>query len=132
VDINRDLEKLYLASQRATELYYVYFFNHIRSAARLSMDYKFSIKYWDKLNSALKKYEYSESMGQQTSKHWEKHVEEIGLARDKTKEYCIAAGKYYDMPVFIHAYLYGPFFKQELNPIVTEWRNDRRYKYEKQ
>ncbi|HWB27301.1 MAG TPA: hypothetical protein VG738_17625 [Chitinophagaceae bacterium] len=112
--IRADLKKMYNTANDSTELYFVLFFNHIQSIRTIDRKFENSIKYYGLINKALEHQEFKLDMSTYIKRHWERHLEDIGLPLTMSSVTIISAGRYHDMPVFIHSYVIGPFFRNEL------------------
>jgi hypothetical protein len=113
--IRRDLRKMCHASEEATELYFIFFFNHVQSLRPIDRKFEYAVKYFHLLNNALKKQAYHPDMASYVHEHWAQHLRDVKLDPAKSNAVTITAGSYHGMPVFIHAYVYGPVFRRELN-----------------
>jgi hypothetical protein len=110
----KDLKKMYDSSDETTECYFIFFFNHVHSLQAIDPQFRYAIKYWRLLNNALGVYQYAQDMTDQIHAHWHRHMTDIKLDVGKSKGVRIEAGNYYGMQVFVHAYVYGPVFREEL------------------
>jgi hypothetical protein len=115
--IRGDMRKMYHTSEEATELYFIFFFNHLQSFRPIDRKFEYAIKYFHLLNNALKRRAYSPDMTSHVHQHWAQHLRDISLDSAKSNAIVIPAGSYHAMPVFIHAYLYGPFFKKDIKQL---------------
>jgi len=113
--MRKDLHKLYMAGEEDTELYLIFLFNHIYHPGNIDVRYRYAIKYFALQNYASKKCGFVPDASIETQTHWEKHLTNNSLMTDKSQMGIrINGGQYYNMPVAVHVYLYGPIFRKEL------------------
>jgi hypothetical protein len=114
-----DLQKMYNSSEDDTELYFIFFLNHVYSSGKIEEQFQRAIKYWDLLNNALGKYDYAPDMTEHIEEHWKRHMNDIGLDITKSQSFRIESGTYYNMQVYVHAHLYGPVDRNDLEGVVN-------------
>lgn len=98
-----------------TEMYFIYFNNLIsKEAHSIPENLKPSLgKYWSKLKNGLDK-NYLEKIKTIVG-NWMKLLEDSGLLWNLTSIVEIKAGDYYELPVSVLAFIYGPLKKCTLN-----------------
>jgi hypothetical protein len=114
----RDLQKMYNSSDESTELYFLFFLNHVHSAQPILDRFQYAIKYWKLLNNALQKFDFTADMTEHIAGHWSQHMKDIGLNAQKSRSFRIKGGAYYNMKVYVHAHLYGPVKRVDLKRII--------------
>lgn len=102
-----DLKKMACVADDTTELYIIFFNNCIEE----EIDNKFAkaVKYLKKTNKSI---DGNISVKDKIDKSWSKHKE--ALPNCECERIIFDAGNYYDIPVAIIAYVYGPIIKGEL------------------
>ena len=113
--VREDLEKLYKASEDATELYAIFLFNHLYHPSKIDSMFQHVVKYYDIQNFASRKHDFVQDVRDKTKENWEKHLQRIGIPLNKTHPgIYLKAGSFYMMPMEVHAYVLGPLNKAEL------------------
>jgi hypothetical protein len=116
--IRQDIEKMYYAGEIDSELYIIFLFNHLYFPKKIEAKYNRSVKYFDLLNYATKKFGNVPDLSADVEKHWQQHLTDIGLPPDKGIAVPIKGGTYYDKPMIIHAFVYGPLTKSIIKGIL--------------
>jgi hypothetical protein len=116
--IRRDIEKMYHAGDDQTELYTVFLFNHLYKDGEIDDRYQYALKYYDLLNHAAKLNAFAQDASFVTLKHWTRHMGDLGLSPAKGKAVPVGGGDYYDMPMTIHAFIYGPMYRVDVRRLL--------------
>ncbi len=66
----KDLSKMFHSSEKNTELYFLFFFNHVHSPTAIDPKFRFSIKYWQLLNNALALFKYQPDLTDKVQTHY--------------------------------------------------------------
>jgi hypothetical protein len=104
-----------IAQDDSVELYYIYFNNKITSELSIDSLYNNSIKYFKGLNKNINK---KRGSAENCKLHWEEHLKEVSLPNVKSTHLSINAGKYYNYPVTIETFIYGPITKSEITDLM--------------
>ncbi len=117
--IRLDLQKLYAASNEETESYFIYFLNHVKAKDLLDHRFQHVVKYHKYLNQALQLHRLETDISDKVTEYWHRHLEEVGMEKAKSALLKIEAGSYYDIPVSIFAFIYGPMMKTDIFNILN-------------
>lgn len=108
-----DLLKMCENATEDTELYYIFFNNHFDEKIILDEIYSPSIKYFKALNKVLST-KSKFTIADIIDNAWLKYLSGLFLSIEKYKKIEIKAGAYYNRPISIIAFVYGPLYKKDL------------------
>lgn len=117
--IRKDLLKLREAAEDNTELYLIFLFNHVYNPEVIDTMYQHALKYYSLQNFASKQNQFAIDVSTQTKMHWETHLQRSGLLSKMVHPGIrMKAGKYHEMPLWVHAYILGPLHRNELVQLI--------------
>ena len=111
--LKEDLLKMSLVAESTTEMYLIFFNNCVET--RFDPKYFNKVKYLRRINSKIKKGKKIES---EIDENWIRYCEVLPEA--DSKKIKIRAGNYYNNPVSIITYVYGPIFKKDVTKNTQE------------
>jgi len=109
--VNND-SSLPQAAKDKVEMYYIFFNNCIES--KIPDKFSHAVKYLKDINKCNKENTSTSGIKDNIKKYWEEYLKNNNLPLNKSEEIDIKAGNYYNIPVSIITFVYGPLFIKDL------------------
>ena len=122
IELAEDFRKMSRVAKDDTELYFVSFNNLIQTSKVIDLKLGHSIKYHSDINRVLSKTNPSELRDKIIS-YWETYLiaSSLDLKKYETIEIGVRSNdEYYDLPLTVLTFLYGPVFKSDLTHLKLD------------